>query len=175
MRKLELQNITEKILRKNGINPSAHTYYLKLSMPYFDDLVIERVEEQVLVGHYYHHPSGDLIPDPILAFDFNQGYWYPVRIEQILGEMTCSYVENGKRMVYPDKIKEFRSFQKMFARNIKLHGWLEKGNPIQEAIVCDVFFISKDAPNPFVMGNCFSDYSDPRDAYSKCQIMRKNA
>ena len=129
--KLKLQTITEKLLLKHDIDSSADTYYLKLRMRYFDDLVIERVEDQILVGYYYHHPSGDLISDPILAFDFNQGYWYPVRIEQILGEMTCSCVENGKRMVYPDRIKEFLSFQKMFARNIKLHGWLEDGVKVE--------------------------------------------
>jgi hypothetical protein len=30
-------------------------------MPSYDDLVIEKEGGQVLVGHYYHHPSGDLI------------------------------------------------------------------------------------------------------------------
>ncbi len=123
----EIQNIVEKILRKHNINPSVESYYLKLSMPNFDDLVIEKEGEQVLVGHYYHHPSGDLISDPVLAFDYNEGYWYPVRIEQVLGDTVCSFVENGKRMIYPDRIREFKSFQRMFARNIKEQGWLEKG------------------------------------------------
>ncbi len=125
--RLEIQIIIEKILRKYSIDPSGESYYLKLSMPNFDDLVIEKEGEQVLVGHYYHHPSGDLISDPVLAFDYDHGYWYPVRIEQTLGDVTCSFVENGKRMIYPDRIKEFRSFQRMFARNIREQGWLENG------------------------------------------------
>ena len=125
--RLEIQNIVEKILRKHNINPIAESYYLKLSMPNFDDLVIEREGEQVLVGHYYHHPSGDLISDPVLAFDYNDGYWYPVRIEQTLGDTVCSFVENGKRMIYPDRIREFKSFQRMLARNIKEQRWLENG------------------------------------------------
>ena len=125
--KLDIQKITEKILQKHNIDPSVDSYYLKLSMPSYDDLVIEKEGEQILVGHYYHHPSGDLISDPVLAFDYNGGYWYPVRVEQILGEVTCSYIEDGKRMIYPDKIKEFKSFQRMFARNIKGQGWLENG------------------------------------------------
>jgi hypothetical protein len=66
-------------------------------------------------------------------------------------------------MIYPEKIKEFRAFQRMFARNIREQGWLEKGIPIKKAIVCDVFFISKDAPNPFVMGNCKTDYANPNE------------
>ena len=125
--RFEIQNIVEKILRKHNIDPTENSYYIKLSMPNFDDLVIEKEGDQVLVGHYYHHPSGDLISDPVLAFDYNHGYWYPVRIEQTLGDTVCSFVENGKRMIYPDRIREFKSFQRMFARNIREQGWLENG------------------------------------------------
>jgi hypothetical protein len=130
--RLEIQFIVEKILRKHSIDPSAESYYLKLRMPNYDDLVLEKEGEQILVGHYYHHPSGDLISDPVLALDYNNGYWYPVRIEQTLGDITCSYLENGKRMIYPDRIREFRSFQRMFARNIKEQGWLEDGVRIND-------------------------------------------
>jgi hypothetical protein len=125
--RLEIQNVVEKILKKHKIDPSSESYFLKLRMPSYDDLVIEKEGEQVLVGHYYHHPSGDLISDPVLAFDYNGGYWYPVRIEQVLGDTVCSFVENGKRMIYPDRIKEFKSFQRMFARNIREQGWLKDG------------------------------------------------
>jgi hypothetical protein len=125
--RLEIQNIVEKILRKHNIDPSAESYYLKLRMPNYDDLVIEKEGEQVLVGHYYHHPSGDLISDPVLALDYNHGYWYPVRIEQVFGDTVCSFVENGKRMIYPGRVREVKSFQRMFARNIKEQGWLEDG------------------------------------------------
>jgi hypothetical protein len=130
--KMEIQNIIEKILLKHGIDPSAHEFYLKLSMRHYDDLVIEKEGEQVLVGHYYHHPSGDLLSDPVLAFDFNQGNWFPVRIEQTtFGDTVCSYVEHGKRMIYPARIKEFRSLQRMFARNIREQGWLERGAKVE--------------------------------------------
>ncbi|MCE8428997.1 MAG: hypothetical protein J5U19_11480 [Candidatus Methanoperedens sp.] len=122
--KLEIQNIIEKVLQKHNIDSSAESYYLKLRMPSYDDLVIEKEGEQVLVGHYYHHPSGDLISDPV---DYNKGYWYPVRIELALGDTICSFVENGKRMIYPARIKEFKSFQRMFARNIINQKWLENG------------------------------------------------
>jgi hypothetical protein len=69
--RLEIQNIVEKILLKHNIDPSAESYFLKLKMSGFDDLVIEKEGDQVLVGHYYHHPSGDLISDPVLAFDYH--------------------------------------------------------------------------------------------------------
>jgi hypothetical protein len=125
--KLEIQNIVENILMKHSIDPSAHSYYLKLRMPNYDDLVIEKEGEQVLVGHYYHHPSGDLISDPVFAFDYNEGYWFPVRIEQVFGDTICSYLKDGERWKYPRRIKEFKSFQRMFANNIRDQGWLEDG------------------------------------------------
>jgi len=130
--RLEIQNIIEKILQKHNINPSAESYFLKLRMPSYDDLVIEKEGEQVLVGHYYHHPSGDLISDPVLAFDYCNGYWYPVRIELALGDTICSFFENGKRMIYPSRIKEFKSFQRMFARNIRDQKWLENGERLHD-------------------------------------------
>lgn len=128
--KFEMQNIIEKILQKHNIDPCVESYYLKLRKRNYDDLVIEKEGEQVLVGHYYHHASGDLISDPVLAFDYNHGYWYPVRIELALGDTICSFIENRKRMIYPARIKEFKSFQRMFARNIREQGWLENGEMV---------------------------------------------
>ncbi len=128
--KLEIQNIVERILRKHNIDPTMESYYLKLRMPNYDDLVLEKEGEQILVGHYYHHPSGDLISDPVLAFDYNGGYWFPVRIEQVIGDTICSYLEGGERWKYPRRIQEFKSFQRMFAKNIEEQGWLEDGMKI---------------------------------------------
>jgi hypothetical protein len=130
--KLEIQNIAEKILQKHNIDPTVESYFLKLRMPSYDDLVLEKEGEQILVGHYYHHPSGDLISDPILALDYNQGYWFPVRIELALGITICSFMAKGKRMKYPTRIKKFDSFQRMFARNIRDQKWLENGEKVDD-------------------------------------------
>lgn len=120
---MAIQKVAEHILGKNGIDPAKGDFYLKLQKPGYDDLVIEKNGHQVFVGHYFEQ-SGDRVPDPVLVMDYNGGYWYPVRIEQILGETSVSFMENEKRMVYPKRVKEFKSFQAMFARNIKEQGWL---------------------------------------------------
>lgn len=120
---MAIQKIAMAIMKKNGINPDAGEFYLKLQKPHYDDLVIERCGDNVFVGHYFNQ-NGDRVPDPVLVMDYSGGYWYPVRIEQVLGETPVSYTENGKRMVYPARVKEFKSFQAMFARNIKAQGWL---------------------------------------------------
>jgi len=120
---MKIQTIALEILKKNGIDP-AKEFYLKLSKPNYDDLVIERCGNDVFVGHYFDQ-NGDRVPDPVLVMDYNGGYWFPVRIEQTLGETPVSYMQDGRRMIYPARIKEFKSFQAMFARNIKAQGWLE--------------------------------------------------
>lgn len=120
---MAIQKIAMAIMKKNGINPDAGEFYLKLSRPNYDDLVIERCGDNIFVGHYFNQ-NGDRVPDPVLVMDYSGGYWYPVRIEQVLGETPVSCTENGKRMIYPARVKEFKSFQAMFARNIKAQGWL---------------------------------------------------
>lgn len=119
---MAIQKTATEILKKNGIDP-AKEFYLKLSKPNYDDLVIERCGDDVFVGHYFNQ-NGDRVPDPVFVMDYNEGYWFPVRIEQVLGETPVSYKENGTRMISSAGVKEFKSFQAMFARNIKAQGWL---------------------------------------------------
>lgn len=120
---MQIQKVAEEILRKNGINPGKGEFYIKFSRPGFDDLIIERCGDDVFVGHYFTQ-NGDRVPDPVLVMDYNNGFWYPIRIEQILGDTPVSFMENGKRMIFPGSLKEFKSFQAMFARNIKEQGWI---------------------------------------------------
>jgi hypothetical protein len=124
-RKLEIQSITEKILSKHNIDSTAD-FYLKLSMPPYMGLVIERNGNIILVRHY-REENGDLISDPVLAMEDDNGFWYPVRIEQWCGDTICSYWEDGKRKINFKNAREFKSFQRMFARNIREQGWLERG------------------------------------------------
>jgi hypothetical protein len=44
-----------------------------------------------------------------------------------VGDTICSFWKDGKLMIYPGRIREFKSFQSMFARNIKEQRWLESG------------------------------------------------
>lgn len=40
---------------------------------------------------------------------------------------TCSFWQDGKRMIITDNIKEFKSFRRIFAQNIMEQGWLDDG------------------------------------------------
>ena len=155
-RKLELKTLTEKILLKHGID-SSKDFYLKLSMPPYVDLVMEREGDIIIIGHY-RKDNGDTISDPVLVFSYNQDKWLPLGIEQVLGDTVCAYFENGKRIVYEDRIKEFKTFQRMFAKNIREQGWEKNGVKVQSGLVCGVMFIEKGSPNPM---RDISEYANP--------------
>ena len=124
----KLQAIIEDILKKHDISPLAEFYYLKLHSPSQDDfLVIGRVSEQILAGFQ----NKDLISNPVLAFDYNQGNWYPVRIEQPLGVIICSFIEDGNRMIIPYRLNKFMLFQKMLVNKIIEQKWLENGVKVE--------------------------------------------
>ncbi len=148
--RLELQEVIEEILRKHRIDPGDHNYDLRLRMPTYFDPFIGRVDSNesagqngdlilfvkkmggkfIRIGQYYEQ-SGDLTSDPVIAMDAGNSYWVPVRIDRAVGDIVCYYIDNGKRMTYPDKIEEFMSIQRMFAQKIREQGWLESGMRIK--------------------------------------------
>ncbi len=80
----------------------------------------------IRIGHYYEQ-SGDHTSDLVVAMDAGSSYWIPVGIDRAVGDIICYYIDNGKRMIYPDKIEEFISIQRIFAQKIKEQGWLDNG------------------------------------------------
>lgn len=99
--KMEIQNIVEKLLAKHNID-ATKDFYLKLTMPPYMNLVLERNGDITLVGHY-REENGDLISDPVLAME-GQEIWAPVRIELWCGDTICAFYQDGKRMIYPDTL-----------------------------------------------------------------------
>ena len=77
----------EKILAKHGIDP-LHTFYLRLSNIPYMDLVMERYDNTIIVGHNYVQNS-DLMGDPILTMEEMNGYWSPLFLEQMSGDSVA--------------------------------------------------------------------------------------
>lgn len=155
---MEIQTIVKKLLKKHNVN-SDKDFYLKLTMPPYQDLVMERNNDIIIVGHYIEQ-NGDLIGDPVLVFSCVRNEWLPLGIEQVLGDTICAYFDNGKRVVYEDRINEFKAFQKMFAKNIREQGWLKNGEKVQSGLICKVMLIGKDDPNPM---EDISEYANPNE------------
>jgi len=115
----KLQETIEEILLKHSINPSSDAFYLELRMPSHENFTVGKVGEQIIVK----------INDSMLAFDYNEGHGFPVSFENKLGNTICSFIENGKRMIIPYRMKRFLLFQGMLIRNIK--GLLENGVKVE--------------------------------------------
>jgi hypothetical protein len=112
--KLELQNIIEQILLRHSIDILSQSYYLRLSLPSYDDLVIEKKGDQILFGYFLPNPKGDL--NPLVLFNYNKGYWLLKKIDLILGGI--------------DK-NQLMDWQKKYAENITKQLWLENGVRIE--------------------------------------------
>jgi len=131
------QNVIETILLKHGIQEKdlGKEWYLKIGNKPYLDLVMEKCGSQIFAGHY-NRQNEDSISDPILVFDYNNGFWYPELIEQrplhfingpyISGITIVSKIdENGKRRVSPYNKDSFDSFQRMFAINLINQGFMD--------------------------------------------------
>ncbi len=86
------------------------------------------------IGLYYDQ-NGDGFCDPVIAFDCINGIWHPVRIERVSGETILSYAVRGGRVMIPDKIEEFLSFERKFAQYIKEQGVAKERGENKEKIV----------------------------------------
>ncbi|MCJ7817080.1 MAG: hypothetical protein MUP55_04450 [Candidatus Aenigmarchaeota archaeon] len=94
------------------------------------NLVMERYHRTIIVGHYFVQ-NGDLMGDPILAMEDINGCWSPLRIEQwsnyLIRDTICAFYKDGKLTIYPDRMKDFMNFQRLFSSRIKKQGWLKYG------------------------------------------------
>lgn len=121
--KMEIQKIVEKILEKHGIDP-LHDFHLRLTNIPYMDLVMERYDNIIIIGHYFVQ-NGDLMGDPILTMEEINGHWSPLFIEQLNSDTVFAYHKDGDLTIYPDRMKVFEKLQRMFARRIKKRGWLK--------------------------------------------------
>jgi len=126
-----MQVAIEEILESNNI-PLELFYesagaYLKLEMPSYSPLVIERIcnsgginEDGISVAHY-STMNGDLISDPEMTFDLK---WKPTSITQhpVNVYRTIYHDESGNRY-YPRVLKELIAFSVLWSKNITNQGW----------------------------------------------------
>ncbi len=111
---------------ENGIQ--ASNYIETKFNEYKLDVYTQEFEfnKYIRIGQYYED-NGDLTSDPVIAIDYNYGKWIPIRIERVIVNTVYSHIENGKRVMYPDKIEEFMLIQRMLAQKIREQGWLDSG------------------------------------------------
>ena len=100
-------------------------FHLRLDMPHFDRLVIERHDDMISVSHYFEQ-NGDLVPDPDVELHYPS--WIPTAITQCMGFRREKFIErDGKKYVDRHFHNEVSSFLNMWARNLKAQRWAERG------------------------------------------------
>lgn len=127
----KMQAVVTRLADKHGLDLTATEAYLRLDMPGFDRLVIERAGiNQVRVAHYFDQ-QGNLIPDPEIIFFTGNSDWVPIKITQVIGGHRVYAVPtpDGQSVIMtnPNRQADLASFVEMWAKNIKIQGWLEEG------------------------------------------------
>ena len=90
----------ENIIEKYGDKKTAQEFLsqdvrLKVYKKGFMDFSIEKCGDRLFVG-YYTEINGDLVSDPIFVFDIRNDTWFPIRLEQILGDTDIGLIEGDE-------------------------------------------------------------------------------
>jgi hypothetical protein len=120
--KLMPKVITE-ILTAHGKSIDDADLHLRLEMPSYMPLVIERIDvNRISVAHYYEQ-NGDLIADPDMTFYIYNGFWIVSEIQEPWGYRMCSEQTFTGWKYNPTALKDVTAFANQWARNLREQGW----------------------------------------------------
>jgi len=127
----KMQIIINEIGGKFGVDLSQPGAYLRLDMPGFDRLCIERLNKhEISVAHIWAQ-NGFQIPEPDVVFFNQEGQgWIPLEITQSMSGRRC-YVETTEdrtEILRFDPIgqADLASFVEQWANNLREQGWLDQ-------------------------------------------------
>lgn len=125
-----MQRIISEIAAKHGLDLAAAEAHLRLTMPNYDRLVIEKIgPKQVSVAHYFEQ-HGDLIADPDIVFFMDEAGWIPIEISQVFGYQRVAFLRaDGERIIaaLPDDQLAVAVFADDWAESLRAAKWLEDG------------------------------------------------
>ena len=128
----KMQKIITAIAAKYSLDLRQKGAHVRLTMPHYDPLVIEVLQENLVnVAHLYEPRPDVRIADPAIAFFTGYDLWVPVEITQRIGGYriyaTLSEDLSDIRTVQPAAQADLAGFAEMWAANIVGQGWLEDG------------------------------------------------
>jgi hypothetical protein len=136
----KMQEVITRLAARHGLDLSAPEARLRLDMPGFDRLVIERTDEKLVSVAHYYEQDGRLIPDPRIVFFTGESDWIPMEITQVLGgHRICAVLStHDQEVVLVNSLDQMSLalFAEDWAWNIESQGWLEHGekwNPCDPA------------------------------------------
>ncbi len=128
----QMTTVITSIATRHNIDLHKKDAHLRLDMPGFDRLCIERIGPRCIAVAHYFEMNGDLIAEPDIVFFVDSiGVWFPISISQSLTGWR-EYAElndAGTALVryQPQAQKDLAEFAEMWAQNIRDQGWLEAG------------------------------------------------
>ena len=127
-----MEKVITALAEKHDVTLKQVGANLRLDMPGFDRLCVERISTGCISVAHYFEMNGDLVAEPDIVFfvDFS-GAWFPISISQsITGWRECAQLTDTGIAIArynPQAQKDLAEFAEMWAQNIKDQGWLEDG------------------------------------------------
>lgn len=125
-----MQQIITAIAAKHSLDLAADEAHLRLTMPGYDRLVIEKIApKQISVAHYFEQ-NGDAVADPDIVFFMDDTGWIPIEITQVFGYQRVAFLRaDGERIIaaLPGDQVAVAVFADDWAENLKLQKWLDDG------------------------------------------------
>lgn len=120
------------IAAKHNVNLQQVGANLRLDMPGFDRLCVERISTGCISVAHYFVMNGDLVAEPDIVFFVDlSGAWYPIAINQsITGWRAYAQLDDAGTAIVrfrPQAQKSLAQFAELWAQNIRDQGWLEAG------------------------------------------------
>ena len=128
----KMRQVIQELAAKHEVNLSEVGASLRLDMPGYDPLYIQRSGPTLIRVAHRFEAQGLLVADPEVLFFTGYGVkWIAIDITQSVGG-TRTYAqlnEEGTRIVRYHKTGQahFADFVKIWAQNIQEQGWLEQG------------------------------------------------
>jgi len=127
-----MQAFAEQLTAQHGVNLSEVGAHLRLDLPGFDRLCIERLTDYAVSVAHYFAVNGDLVPEPDIVFHTGQPEgWIPIEVTQsIMGFMQLvtggflSPIVAGSETLELDGVAVFAE---LWAGNLADQGWFERG------------------------------------------------
>lgn len=124
----QFQKSIEYLLKSHNLFEdfqNQSSFHVRFDMKGYQRLVIERHDEQISVAHYFEQ-NGDLVADPDVELHYPS--WVPTAITQAFFGYRSKFIErDGQTLVDIRFDREVSSFLTLWARNIKMQGWAERG------------------------------------------------
>jgi hypothetical protein len=125
----QMQGIITRIAQKHGLVLESRDAHLRLELPHFDRLVIEKIGENLVSVAHYYEQNGDLVAEPDVVFFTGYTGWVPIEITQSLTgtQWVARLDEQGADITHikAQAQKKLAEFTEQWARNITAQGWLE--------------------------------------------------